>query len=515
MNRRNIMDIRELLNRTRAGSSDRQIAQDMKIDRRTVKRYREWAAEQELLEEALPAQGDLLALLDETMPTYHPPQNVSSVEPYRKIVTQMVKENVEIAAIWERLKEREYTGSYSSVRRFVRKIKPRMPKATVRVEREPGEEAQVDFGYARKMIDPDTGKSRKTWLFAMTLSWSRHQYVEFVFDQKVETWLRLHRNALTWFDGVPKRIVIDNLKAAIVKASWDDPGVQQSYRECAEHYGFLIAPCRPRTPEHKGKVEQGGVHYVKRNFLGGREPTTITQANQDVLDWCNTTAGLRIHGTTKEQPLIRFQETEQTRLQPLPETRYDMAVWKKVKVHRDCYVEFDKAYYSVPHRLITQEVWVCGGVQQVRIYTIKQKLVSTHDRAQSPGERMTHLDHLPPEKVPGLTLNREECVEKAAEIGPMTLQVVHALLDDPVLDRLPTAGRVLRLYEKFGDERLEAACQRAIYFDDPAYKTIKRILKLGLENEPFPVTVSSPEASLFVRSADELVGDLLENAPWN
>ena len=267
MNRRNIMDIRELLNRTRAGSSDRQIAQDMEIDRRTVKRYREWAAEQGLLEEALPAQGDLLALLDETMPTYHPPQNVSSVEPYRKIVTKMVKENVEIAAIWERLKEREYTGSYSSVRRFVRKIKPRMPKATVRVEREPGEEAQVDFGYAGKMIDPETGKSRKTWLFAMTLSWSRHQYVEFVFDQKVETWLRLHRNALTWFDGVPKRMVIDNLKAAIVKASWDDPGVQQSYRECAEHYGFLIAPCRPRTPEHKGKVEQGGVHYVKRNRL--------------------------------------------------------------------------------------------------------------------------------------------------------------------------------------------------------------------------------------------------------
>jgi transposase len=135
----------------------------------------------------------------------------------------------------------------------------------------------------------------------VTLSWSRHQYVEFVFDQKVETWLRLHRNALAFFGGVPRRLVIDNLKAAIIQAIWDDPEVQQSYRECAEHYGFLIAPCRPRTPEHKGKVEQGGVHYVKRNgstelaevFLGGREPTTITQANQDVLVWCNTTAGLR------------------------------------------------------------------------------------------------------------------------------------------------------------------------------------------------------------------------------
>jgi len=312
------MDIRELLNHIRAGSSNRQIAQDIKVDRRTVQRYRQWAEGQELLEGPLPELGDLLTLLGATMPGKQPPQNVSSVEPYRDVVEKLVKENVEIAAIWERLKERGYTGSYSAVRRFVRKVKPLTPQATVRVEREPGEEAQVDFGYAGKMIDPETSKTRKTWVFVMTLSWSRHQYAEFVFDQKVETWLRLHRNALAWFGGVPQRIVIDNLKAAIVRAVWDDPEVQQSYRECAEHYGFLIAPCRPRTPEHKGKVEKGGVHYVKRNFLGGREPTTITQANRDVLVWCDDTAGLRTHGTTKEQPLARFKQTERDRLQPLP-----------------------------------------------------------------------------------------------------------------------------------------------------------------------------------------------------
>jgi transposase len=509
------MDIRELLNHIRAGSSDRQIAQDVKIDRRTVKRYREWAEEQGLLEGSLPALGDLLALQKETMPSHHPPQNVSSVEPYREVVTRMVKENVEIAAIWCRLKERGYTGSYSAVRRFVRKIKPLVPEATVRVEREPGEEAQVDFGYAGKMIDPETGKLRKTWAFVILLSWSRHQYVEFVFDQKVETWLRLHRNGLAFFGGVPRRVVIDNLKAAIIKAVWDDPEVQQSYRECAEHYGFLISPCRPRTPEHKGKVEQGGVHYVKRNFLGGRESTTITRANQDVLEWCNTTAGLRIHGTTKEQPLARFQETEQARLQPLPKTPYDMAVWKKVKVRRDCYVEFDRAYYSVPHRLITQDVWVCGGIQQVRFYTTQHEMVATHDRAKRPGQRMTHLDHLPPQKVPGLTLNREGCLEKASEVGPAALQVVRVLLDDPVIDRLPTAGRVVRLSEEFGAERLEAACQRALHFDDPAYKTIKAILKQGLENEPLPAQIPLPEASFFVRSAEELVGDLFEGTSWN
>jgi transposase len=509
------MDIRELLLHMRAGSSNRQIAQDMGIDRRTVSHYREWAEGQGLLAEGLPPPGDLLTLLEQTMPGHCPPQNISSVEPYRELVTQLAKENIEIAAIWCRLKEQGYIGSYSAVRRFVRNVKPLTPKATVRVERQPGEEGQVDFGYAGWMIDPVTEVLRRTWVFVMTLSWSRHQYAEFVFDQKLETWLRLHRNAFAFFGGAPKRVVIDNLKAAIVKAIRDDPEVQQSYRECAAHYGFLIAPCRPRTPEHKGKVEQGGVHYVKRNFLGGRQPTVITQANQDVLVWCDTTAGLRIHGTTKEQPLVRFQDVEQTRLQPLPETPYDMAVWKEVKVHRDCYVEFDKAYYSVPYRLIEQQVWVCGGIQQVRIYTTKHKLVATHDRAQCPGDRLTHLDHLPPEKVPGLTLDREDCLATAAEIGVTTLQVVQTLLDDPVIDRLPTVGRLLRLRHKFGDERLETACERALYFDDPAYKTIKRILTQGLDNEPLPAPVPTPEASVFVRSADELVGDLVGGEPWN
>ena len=514
-NRKETMDVREMLRRLQKGQSDRAIAKAMRVNRKTVGRYRAWATEQALLEEPLPSLGDLQRLLDETMMSPPPPQNTSTVEPYRELVVKLREQKVEIAAIYERLKEREYCGSYASVYRFVRSLEPREPEVTVRVETPPGEEAQVDFGHAGLMIDPETGKLRKTWAFVMTLSWSRHQYVEFVFDQKVETWLRLHRNALTWFGGVPRRIVIDNLKAAIVRAVWDDPEVQQSYRECAEHYGFLIAPCRPRTPQHKGKVEKGGVHYVKRNFLGGREPTTITQANRDVLVWCDTTAGLRRHGTTKEQPLARFQETERVRLRPLPETPYDMAVWKKIKVQRDCYVEFDQAYYSVPHRLITQDVWACGGIQQVRIYTTTHQLVATHERAQSPGERLTHLDHLPPDKVPGLILNREDCLAKAMEIGPATLEVVQTLLDDDVADRLPTAGRITRLCETFSAQRLEAACRRALHFDDPAYRTIKRILRQGLEDAPLPDPVSTPAATTFARPTDELVGGLIDGASWN
>jgi transposase len=420
---------------------------------------------------------------------------------------------VEIAAIRERLKEQGYEGSYSSVYRFVRALEPLEPEVVVRVETPPGEEAQVDFGYAGMMIDPETGKLRKTWVFVMTLSWSRHQYVEFVFDQKVETWLRLHRNAFAFFGRVPQRIVPDNLKAAIIRACWDEPEAQQAYRECAEHYDFLIAPCRPKTPRHKGKVEQGGVHYVKRNFLGGRKATAITRANQDVLKWCNTVAGGRIHGTTKERPLDRF-ETEKAVLQPLPGTPYDMAIWKQVKVHRDCYVNFDKAYYSVPFRLVDQQVWVRGGTREVQVYTGDYKLVATHPRAQLPGRRLTHLDHLPPHKVPGLIITRDACRLQAAEIGPSTEEVVNVLLEHRPEDRLRTAGRLLRLTERFGSERLEAACARAVRFDDPSYKTIKRILEQGLEAEELPSTEPSPPALAFVRSTDELVGHLAGGVSW-
>jgi transposase len=509
------MDVREILVRLRAGHSDRQISRDVGMDRRTVKGYRQWAERQDLLTGDLPPVEQLQALLEGTWPEKAPPQNVSSVEPYRAVVEKLIGEKVEVAAIRERLKERGYRGSYSAVYRFVQRVKDELPEATVRVERAPGEEGQVDFGYAGWMIDPETGHLRRAWAFVMTLAWSRHQYVEFVFDQKVETWLCCHRNAFNFFGGVPQRVVIDNLKAAIVKAVQDDPAVQASYRECAMHYGFLIAPCRVRTPQHKGKVEQGGVHYVKRNFLGGREPTLITQANREVLVWCHTTAGQRRHGTTKEQPLRRFEETEQARLRPLPEAPYDIAIWKQLKLAWDCYVEFEDSYYSAPHRLVGQQLWVCGNLQQVRIFDAAYHLVATHERATKPGTRRTHLDHLPPEKVPGLTLSREGSRQEAEAIGPATLQVVQSLLDDPVLDRLPTVGRLLKLRQAYGDERLEAACARALTFDDPSYKTVKGILKKGLDHEtPAQVAASSP-ATAFVRPLAELLGAWLGGLSWN
>jgi transposase len=514
------MDIRELVLQLRKDPRDRAVAGKMKIHRQTVKHYRAWAKEQGLLEAegALPGLGELEKLVQATLPEKPPPQNISTVEPFRETVKELRRQNVEMTAIKRRLEERGFSNSYSAVRRFVHALEPRpKPEVFVRVESKPGQQAQVDFAYAGKMLDPQTGKLRKAWAFVMTLSFSRHQYVEFVFDQTVATWLLCHRHAFEFFGAVPEEVVLDNLKAAIIQASLDDPLVQQSYRECAEHYGFLIAPCRLKTPQHKGKVEKGGVHYVKRNFLGGRQPTSITQANQDVRKWCNTTAGQRIHGTTKEQPLVRFQEVERARLKSLPEAPYDLAVWAEVIVPRDGHIVFDKAYYSVP---LDQEkgthLRVRGGAQQVVIYDLNHQWVTTHDRASQPGQRLTHPDHIPPEKIQGLLLDRENCRAAANDIGPATAQIVGGLLDDKVVKRLRTAGRLLRLRERYGDQRLEAACAKALQYDEPVYTTVKRILADGLEAEP-PAqgAILMMPVRTFARTAGELLGHLFGGAAWS
>jgi hypothetical protein len=196
-------------------------------------------------------------------------------------------------------------------------------------------------------------------------------------------------------------------------------------------------------------------------------------------------------------------------------TPYDVAVWKRVKLHRDCYVVFEQAFYLAPFRLIGQPLWVRGGNQRVCIYTTSYELVATHPRAPRSGARMTHRDHLPPEKVPGACWSWETCRALAAEVGPATVQLMDTLLADAVLDRLPRVVRVLKLRERVGPQRLEAACARALHFGDLSYRTLKRILDHRLEVESLPVPPTPTPACVFARTAEELLGKLAGGVPWS
>ncbi len=503
------MDVLELIRLLRAKQSTRAITRLLGHNRRTIARYRAWAEAQGLLDGPLPTPAHLQQLLTTTLPALVPPQQTSSVAIYADEILAYRAQGMELAAITARLEEQHgQPVSYHALWRWVRRHEPRPVDAVVRVEVAPGSEAQVDFGYAGLTLDPATGAPRKTWLFVMLLSWSRHLYAELVFDQRVATWLLCHRHAFAFFGGVPARIVPDNLKAAIVRASFTEPLAQRAYRECAEHYGFLIDPNPPRSPHLKGKVEQGGVHYVTRNFLAGRTPPPPMDAlNLALRRWCCTIAGQRMHGTTKQRPLDRFITVEQSTLRPLPPTPYDPAEWKQARLYRDCHLTFVGAYYSAPYRLIGQTLWVRGGARTVELYTTDHQLVATHTRASAPGERVTDLAHLPPEKVPNLIISRETCQQQAAAIGPATTRVVQTLLDHRPEDRLRTAGRLLRLARRTAPERLERACARALAFGAADYPTVKRILTEQLDALP-PPAAPPVRPYTFVRQASEFVTSL-------
>lgn len=484
MERLHMNHLKDILHRLRSGESERQIARDLQISRPTVHKYYELAKRNGFLdtETPMPSHKTLLAALG---PGPQPPKMVSSLEPHRAVVEELRKQGLEKMAVWQRLRDNYgYAGSYSSVRRFVSHLGSAEPAAYTRVHTAPGEEMQVDFGTVGQLHDPETSKIRTAYVFVATLSYSRHQYAELVFDQKVVTWIGLHRRAFEWFGGVVKRVVPDNLKAGVIQALVYDPVLGEAYRKMALHYGFLISPTRPATPRHKGKVENG-VHYVQRNFWAGQEFADILVANQHLRTWVKQVAGVRQHGTTHQPPLALFGKAEQAALQPLPTEAFVLCEIRTAKVHSDCHIVLAGSYYSAPYTLVGQQLDVYVHERVVELYH-HQELVATHLRCKEPGQWQTRLADYPPHKAAYLQRTPQICREQAVKIGPHTTRVVTHLLDDRPLDRLRSVQAILRLADSVGPQRLEAACERALYFGDVAYRRIKGILNAALDREPLP-----------------------------
>lgn len=478
----------DVIARLRRNEGRRLIQAALRMGPRKIDEIRRLAIEMNWLnpETELPSQEEILAVLE----TSRKPRQaqVSKVEPFRALVLDWVKQKMEAQTIWSHLnKNHGYTGSPSSVRRFVRKLAATLPDPVVRLHYSPGEVAQVDFGSGPLLPDPVTGKPRKTHFFVMTLTHSRHQYAEIVWDQTATTWLRCHRNAFEFWGGVPTKVMPDNLKAAIIRACYYDPQVQKSYGEFARGYGFQVSPCVAKTPEHKGTVESG-VRYVKRSFLKSpRTFTSIGDANRQLLEWVLEEAGNRTHGTTHLIPLTVFAEVEKPALKPLPAERVELAVWSTAKIHPDCHAIFQKSYYSAPFRLVGKQLDLRAGDCTVMLFQ-NLEMVACHPRATRPGQWLTNNDHLPEEKMAYLNQTPAWCKQQAARIGDSCLEFITELLGDKVLDRLRAAQGVLRLAKKYGAKRLENACRRAVAYDNIRYHTVKKILEHGLDQLPMDET---------------------------
>jgi transposase len=503
MERIHMNQMRDLIQRLKAGESERRIAQDMGLSRPTIHKYHELAKKEGYLEKGaqVPEDETLLKVLG---PGPKPPRIVSSLEPYGEVVKTLRKQEVEMVAIWQRLRENYgYTGSYSAVRRFVAHLDPKPAEAYVRVHTPAGEEMQVDFGSVGSLYDPSSGQIRTAYVFVATLSYSRHQYAELVFDQKVITWIGLHRHAFEYFGGVPRRVVPDNLKAAVSKVLVQDAVLGEAYRQMALYYGFLISPTRPYTPRHKGKVENG-VHYVQRNFMAGQAFADIDCANRHLKTWIQEVAGVREHGTTHEAPLKLFREYEQMTLLALPTEPFSLCEIRVAKVHPDCHVVVAGSYYSAPYVYVGQKLDVYVRERVVELYH-GQKLVATHVRCQKAGQWQTRQEHYPENKAAYLARTPDVCHQIAARLGPASSKVVEMLLAERPLDHLRSVQAILKLEESVGALRLEAACARAVHYGDPHYRRIKEILNAALDCEPLPgpTSVQPTLPHAFARSATD------------
>lgn len=499
-----VEDVREIIRRLQMGQPIKQIRRDLKLARNTVRKYVRLAGKEGWFQGILPSLAEIEAALFRKSS----PVTVSKAKPFEGLIVELRGKKMESQAIFQMLAhDYAFAGSYSSVQRYVRKLEERTPEAILRIEVEPGAEAQVDFGSGPLLVNTATGECRKTWAFVMTLSHSRHQYVELVFNQSVATWLGCHVRAFEFWGGVPRRVLLDNLKAAIAKACFFDPEVTQAYRLFAEHYGFLIAPCRIATPQHKGKVENG-VRYVKRNALAGQDfGFELAPWNEHLKRWCLNQAGQRMHGTIQERPLERFLTVEKPALLALPPDRYEIADVKKAKLHPDCHVVFEKSFYSAPHRFIGQTLLVKAFAGRVELY-FQHERVASHPRAGKKGQRFTLPDHYPPEKYAGLLAAPTRAREQAESIGPFTFAVVDRLLKDRPVDRLRSCMAIVSLAKKYGAARLEAACSRTLAYENPSYGSIKRILKLGLDLTPSQEDLFTqgavPKSAAFARPFSDL-----------
>lgn len=491
--------LQEVIRLYRLGQSRRAIAKQLRLGRNTISAYMAALATANVLEGPpgeLPGLEELRAIVGEHVAvksTGALPQHSSSVERWREVVVRLRAKGAGPKGIFDylRLHDDVFDGSLSAIKRLCCRIDreqgPRATDVAIPVETAPGEVAQVDFVYAKKRYDPERGVLRKSWLFVMTLGFSRRMYCALVFDQRVETWLRLHIDAFEYFGGVPSVIVPDNLKAAVIRAAFavdNDPVINRSYRELARHYGFQVDPTPPRSPEKKGKVERSG-RYVKSSFLTTWETVDIKEDQRQLVRWNKEIADQRTHGTMGAKPIDLFEEAEAQALIVLPATRWELVVWKQATLHTDSHVQIDGAFYSAPWRFLHQSLWARCTPHVVALYR-QDELLYTHLRAPR-GKRSTVEVHLPEYRRDLRHRSREHWIARARAVGAEVETLVTDIFgSDDVLLKLRKVQAVVTHLESHPKKRACATARRALHFGCMDYRSIKNILRQGLDMEPLP-----------------------------
>lgn len=478
--------IRECIYRLRLNHSLRQISKDLQIHRSVVRDVQRVAEENGWLDLSKSMPDD--SMVHRSFQDHRNKLRPSKLEPYHELIQEWVLAGYS-AVVIHRLLVEKINCSLVQLRRYLRRffskqIDPVMVRTT-----KPGECMDVDFGFLGIFWNPSTSKLQKTWVFSARLRHSRKAYREVVFDQNISTFINCHIHAFEKFGGVPEKVVLDNLKAGVIRSCIDNDQLNRAYMEMAEYYQIIISPCLPRTPEHKGGVEND-IGYIKKSFLPlmkerqKLQPYLDIIALQEALDkWDREVADVRIVYGVGRSPAHIFLEDEKNTLKTLPEHRWDISEWHQCVVRKDWRVMVDSAYYSMPYYLIGQTVQVMTTSTAVRIF-FEHDSVASHPRCKQKWGYQRNPDHAPPFKEMVLSCSRDGLLSQSLEIGPWTQALSQKILDDPVVDKLRPVRKLLELALHYEKERIEAACERALTYKTYRYQSVKDILEKGLDQEP-------------------------------
>jgi transposase len=477
------------------GHSIRQIARQTGINRRTVRRYI-GAADACLAASKCTTSTPKVATgsvgPEPPKCTTHDPKvaagSRSRCEPWRDIIEASIEAGLTAERIWQDLRSGHgFEGAYNSVRRFVAGLRSSQPRRVWRVECVPGEELQIDFMAGPMLPDPaKPDKRRRCWLLRAVLSHSRKGYTEAVWRQDSESFLRALENALRAFGGVPVMLNLDNLKAAVKRADWFDPELSPKFAAFCRHYGITPMPCRPYSPQHKGKVERS-VQHVRHNALAGREFTSLSELNTHLHQWEQTVADTRIHGTTRRQVGEHFTTSEKPALKPLPQELFPAFTETKRLVGRDGYVEVAKAYYQAPPEFIGRNVWVRHDGRQVRIFDASMEQIACHTRID-PGRYSSVRGVRGLDQAGSVESTLRYWQSKVEAIGPNAGRWAKRAVTERGAEATRSLMGMSHLLKKHRASHLEQACIKALEHsaaDNPSLRTIRQHLpSLGQDPEP-------------------------------
>jgi transposase len=478
--------IREILRlKFECGLSQRDIAKSCSIGRSTVGEYliRASAAG---LSWPLPDGVDDAALERLLFPPPPPPGAVRPLPDWSEVHTELRRKGVTLALLWEEYKSVHPDGyQYSQFCELYRRFSGKL-KLWMRQEHRAGEKLFVDYaGDTVDVVNPKTGEIRAAQIFVAVLGASNYSYCEATWSQTLPDWIGSHERAFSFFGGVPELLIPDNLKSGVKNPCRYEPDLNPTYHDLAKHYGTAVIPGRVRKPKDKAKVE-GGVLVVERWILARLRNRTffsldeLNQAITELLEYLNNRPMQKLGRSRKEQ----FERLDRPALKPLPLIPFPYAEWKTAKVNVDYHIELDGHYYSVPYQLAGTRLEVRFSARTVECFH-KGKRVASHKRSFKKGHHTTTPEHMPRGHREYLKWTPERLLNWAAKTGPACEGLAKAIMNSrahPQQGFRSVLG-IMSLKKTYGDERLEAACQKALDIKAKSYSSLKSILKNNLDKK--------------------------------